>query len=90
MHRPCPGAFHDPATRQDDEAGEVLRPADGLDRQAEERLRSLHETEAAAELGYQAGGLRTAPSIWPGSGRPWRPGLGRLELATEVVHMRTD
>lgn len=46
-------------------------------------------TEAAAKLGYQAGGLRTALSIWPSSGRPWRPGLGPLELATELVHMRT-
>ncbi|MUT90485.1 hypothetical protein [Streptomyces sp. Z38] len=45
-------------------------------------------TEAAAELGYQVGGLRSALSIWPGSGRPWRPGLGPLELATEVVQMR--
>ncbi|WSQ14955.1 hypothetical protein OG604_48625 [Streptomyces sp. NBC_01231] len=43
----------------------------------------------AAELGYQVGGLRTALSSWPGSGRPWRPGLGPLELATEVVQMRT-
>ncbi|MFI2765680.1 hypothetical protein ACH5A3_43970 [Streptomyces echinatus] len=41
------------------------------------------------ELGYQVGGLRTALSSWPGSGRPWRPGLGPLELATEPVQMRT-
>ncbi|MFC4502507.1 MULTISPECIES: hypothetical protein [Streptomyces] len=46
-------------------------------------------TEAAAELGYQTGGLRTALSNWPRSGRPWRPGLGPLELTTEVVQMRT-
>ncbi|MGP3978304.1 hypothetical protein ACTWQF_30725 [Streptomyces sp. 8N114] len=34
-------------------------------------------TEAAAELGYQAGGLRSALSIWPGSGRPRRRALAR-------------
>ena len=46
-------------------------------------------TEAAAELGYQVGGLRTPLSIWPGSGRPWRPGLGPMELATELIQLRT-
>ncbi|MFJ8948374.1 hypothetical protein ACIRG4_35015 [Streptomyces sp. NPDC102395] len=45
-------------------------------------------TEAATELGYEIGGLRTALSNWPSSGRPWRPGLGPLELATEVVQLR--
>lgn len=46
-------------------------------------------TEAAAELGYETGGLRTPMSLWPGSGLPWRPGLGLFELATELTSMRT-
>ncbi|MFI2913893.1 hypothetical protein ACG2OD_37450 [Streptomyces sp. PDY-4] len=57
----------------------------GVSKSAEVRR---YLTDAATELGYQIGGIRTTLSNWPGSGRPWRAGLGPLELATEVVQMR--
>lgn len=44
---------------------------------------------AAAEIGYETGGLRTAMSPWPDTGRPWRPGVGPFELTFELTQMRT-
>jgi hypothetical protein len=48
--------------------------------------RLLHA--AGAELGYEIGGLDTPMSIWPDSGRPWRPRLDPLSLNRETTHLR--
>ena len=50
-----------------------------------------HARLAAAgdELGYEQGGLNTAMSPWPGSGRPWRPRLDTASLRAELFHLRT-
>ncbi|QFZ20448.1 hypothetical protein [Saccharothrix syringae] len=42
-----------------------------------------------AELGYEDGGLDTAISEWPGTGRLWRPRLNHRSLHDEVHHLRT-
>lgn len=55
----------------------------GLDRMAG-RLKA-----AGAELGYEAGGLDTAMSPWPGTGQPWRPRLDPCSLDEELTHLRT-
>jgi hypothetical protein len=44
---------------------------------------------AGADIGYETGGLRTAMSPWPDTGRPWRPGLGPFEVSAETTQMRT-
>jgi hypothetical protein len=44
--------------------------------------------DAGAELGYEAGGLDTPLSIWPDSGRSWRPGLDPFSLNREITHLR--
>ena len=44
---------------------------------------------AGNELGYEQGGLNTAMSPWPGSGRPWRPRLDTASLRAEMFHLRT-
>ena len=44
---------------------------------------------AGDELGYEQGGLNTAMSPWPGSGRPWRPRLDTASLRAELFHLRT-
>ena len=44
---------------------------------------------AGGELGYEQGGLDTAMSPWPGSGRPWRPRLDTASLRAELFHLRT-
>ncbi|KOG89338.1 hypothetical protein [Streptomyces varsoviensis] len=46
-------------------------------------------SEAAKELGYGPGGLHTAVSLWPDSGKPWRAGLGPRELREEIAFLRT-
>ena len=44
---------------------------------------------AAAELGYEAGGLDTPMSPWPVTGRPWRPGMDPAAVHTETSYLRT-
>jgi hypothetical protein len=44
---------------------------------------------AGQELGYEAGGLDTAMSIWPDTARPWRARLDPSALGTELLHLRT-
>ncbi|MER7180375.1 hypothetical protein ABT404_13005 [Streptomyces hyaluromycini] len=46
----------------------------------------LHD--AARELGYGTGGLRTPMSPWPGSGQPWRTSLGPREIREEISFLR--
>jgi hypothetical protein len=52
------------------------------------QLRGLLEA-AAAELGYEEGGLDTAMSAWPRTGRPWRSRLDPASLPAELSHLRT-
>ncbi len=51
-------------------------------------LRGLLEA-AGAELGYEEGGLDTAMSAWPRTGRPWRPRLDPASLLAELSYLRT-
>ncbi|MFF2941343.1 hypothetical protein ACFVSQ_16025 [Streptomyces niveus] len=46
-------------------------------------------TEAAEELGYRPGGLRTVVSLWPDTGRPWHASFGPRELREETAFLRT-
>jgi hypothetical protein len=45
--------------------------------------------EAGEDIGYEEGGLDTPMSVWPGSGRPWRPRLSPFTLANELSFLRT-
>jgi hypothetical protein len=48
------------------------------------------DVEAAAqEIGVEQGGLDTPMSVWPESGRPWRPRLEPMGVNREVDFMRT-
>ncbi|MET8101509.1 hypothetical protein ABZV29_34435 [Streptomyces sp. NPDC005236] len=44
---------------------------------------------AAAELGFEEGGLDTPMSPWPESGRPWRPRLDPTTVNRETEYLRT-
>ena len=44
---------------------------------------------AGAELGYEEGYLETSRSVWPDTGRAWRPRLALETLRTELHHLRT-
>lgn len=44
---------------------------------------------AGHRLGFEDGGLDTPRSAWPGTGRPWRPGLDPGSLDQELHHLRT-
>lgn len=46
-------------------------------------------TDAGAELGYEAGGLTTPMSPWPGTGAPWRPSLDAWNVQQETHQLRT-
>lgn len=50
-------------------------------------LRELLDA-AAAELGYEEGGLDTAMSPWPRTGRPWRSRLDPASLPVELSFLR--
>ncbi|MEU9290310.1 hypothetical protein AB0D57_38155 [Streptomyces sp. NPDC048275] len=52
------------------------------------RINQLIE-QAAAELGFEAGGLETPVSVWPESGRPWRPRFDPTSVNREIDHLRT-
>jgi hypothetical protein len=45
--------------------------------------------DAGTELGYEPGGLDTAMSAWPDTGRPWRTWLDPWSLKAELTHLRT-
>ncbi|WP_229868733.1 hypothetical protein [Streptomyces chryseus] len=45
--------------------------------------------QAAAELGFEEGGLDTPMSPWPKSDRPWRPRLDPTSVNRETEHLRT-
>ena len=45
--------------------------------------------DAARRIGFEDGGLSTPRSEWPGTGRPWRPGLDASSLDQELHHLRT-
>ena len=45
--------------------------------------------DAAAELGYEQGGLDTVMSPWPDTGMPWRARLDPWSLNTELTQLRT-
>ncbi len=51
-------------------------------------LRDLLDA-AADELGYEEGGMDTAMSPWPRTGRTWRPRLDPASLPAELSHLRT-
>ena len=44
---------------------------------------------AARRIGFEDGGLNSPRSRWPGTGRPWRPGLDASSLGQELHHLRT-
>ena len=44
---------------------------------------------AARRIGFEDGGLNSPRSRWPGTGRPWRPGLDASSLDQELHHLRT-
>ncbi|MHB1850338.1 MAG: hypothetical protein ACYCVO_15310 [Acidimicrobiales bacterium] len=44
---------------------------------------------AGAELGYEHGGLDSAMSPWPATGRPWRARLDPWSLRAELTQLRT-
>jgi len=45
--------------------------------------------DAARQIGFEDGGLSSPRSQWPGTGRPWRPGLNASSLDQELHHLRT-
>lgn len=45
--------------------------------------------DAAGRIGFEDGGLSSPRSQWPGTGRPWRPGLDASSLDQELHHLRT-
>ncbi|MEU1185219.1 hypothetical protein ABZ464_47965 [Streptomyces sp. NPDC005820] len=45
--------------------------------------------QAAAELGFEEGGLDIPMSPWPESDRPWRPRLDPTSVNRETEHLRT-
>ncbi|MGW9211262.1 hypothetical protein ACWGR4_30315 [Embleya sp. NPDC055664] len=45
--------------------------------------------EAAEELGYGPGGLRTPVSVWPDTGTPWHASFGPRETWEEIGFLRT-
>ena len=45
--------------------------------------------DAAAELGYEQGGLDTVMSPWPDTGMPWRARLDPWSLNAELTQLRT-
>ena len=44
---------------------------------------------AGLQLGYERGGLDTRMSVWPETGRPWRPRLDPVSLGIELSHTQT-
>jgi hypothetical protein len=55
---------------------------------ADPGLRRLID-EAGEELGYEPGGLDSPISVWPESGRPWRPRLDPFSVKIELQYLRT-